>query len=138
KRSLGLRVRWTRRGPDLMHGRCSAKAFSLVVSDKHRLANQACIDLDELSQERLLMRTYCEQAEQIAALLRSRNITAAHSHELSSDAISCLCLMPISGSLWCPVASRSWTACHACLSTNGRSTAPSTSTPSQAGRGAVP
>jgi DNA-binding transcriptional LysR family regulator len=62
-----------------------SEGFSLVVSDKHRLANQASIDLDELSQERLLMRTYCEQAAQIAALLRSRNITAAHTDELSSE-----------------------------------------------------
>ena len=61
------------------------EGFALVVSDKHRLANQQAIDLDELGQERLLMRPYCEQAEQITALLRSRNITAAHTHELSSE-----------------------------------------------------
>ena len=31
------------------------------------------------------MRPYCEQAEQMAALLRSRSVTAAHTHELSSE-----------------------------------------------------
>jgi DNA-binding transcriptional LysR family regulator len=62
-----------------------SEGFSLVVSDKHRLANQASVDLNELSQERLLLRTYCEQAEQIAALLRSRNVAAAHTDELSSE-----------------------------------------------------
>ena len=31
------------------------------------------------------MRPYCEQAEQMAALLRSRNIKSAHTHELSSE-----------------------------------------------------
>jgi DNA-binding transcriptional LysR family regulator len=61
------------------------EGFSLVVSDKHRLANQEAIDLDEIGQERPLMRPYCEQAEQITALLRSRNITAAHTYELSSE-----------------------------------------------------
>jgi DNA-binding transcriptional LysR family regulator len=59
--------------------------FSLVVSGKHRLANQRAVDLDELGQERLLMRPYCEQAEQVAALLRSRNISSSQAHELSSE-----------------------------------------------------
>jgi DNA-binding transcriptional LysR family regulator len=61
------------------------EGLSLVVSDKHRLASRLAVDLDELSQERLLLRTYCEQAEQMAALLRSRNIASAHTHELSSE-----------------------------------------------------
>jgi DNA-binding transcriptional LysR family regulator len=61
------------------------EGFSLVVSDKHRLANQHAVDLDEVGQERLLMRPYCEQAEQVSAFLRSRNIASAHTHELSSE-----------------------------------------------------
>ena len=32
-----------------------------------------------------MLRNYCEQAEQVTALLRSRNITCAHTHELSSE-----------------------------------------------------
>ena len=43
------------------------------------------VDLDELTQERLLLRPYCEQAEQMAALLRSRSVNSAHTHELSSE-----------------------------------------------------
>ena len=57
----------------------------LVVNAKHRLAGRPAADLEELTQERLLLRPYCEQAEQMAALLRSRNIASAHTHELSSE-----------------------------------------------------
>ena len=56
-----------------------------MVNAGHRLARRPAIDLDELTQERLLLRPYCEQAEQMAALLRSRSINSAHTHELSSD-----------------------------------------------------
>ena len=61
------------------------ESFSLVVNAGHRLARNSAIDLDELTQERLLLRPYCEQAEQMAALLRSRSINSAHTHELSSE-----------------------------------------------------
>jgi len=61
------------------------ESFSLVVNAKHRLAGKPAVDLDELTQERLLLRPYCEQAEQLTAFLRSRNITSAHTHELSSE-----------------------------------------------------
>jgi DNA-binding transcriptional LysR family regulator len=62
------------------------ESFSLVVNAGHRLARKGGgTDLDELTQERLLLRPYCEQAEQMAALLRSRNIRSAHTHELSSE-----------------------------------------------------
>jgi DNA-binding transcriptional LysR family regulator len=59
--------------------------FSLVVNAKHRLARAPAADLDELTQERLLLRPYCEQAEQMAALLRSRSVYSAHTHELLSE-----------------------------------------------------
>jgi DNA-binding transcriptional LysR family regulator len=59
--------------------------FSLVVNVRHRLAGNPTADLDELRQERLLVRPYCEQVQQLAALLRSRHINSAHTHELSSE-----------------------------------------------------
>jgi len=61
------------------------ESLTLVVNMKHRLASQGAADLEEITQERLLLRTYCEQAEQMATLLRSRNINPAHTHELSSE-----------------------------------------------------
>jgi len=59
--------------------------YSLLVNSRHRLAGRLAADLDELTQERMLLRPYCEQAQQLAALLRSRKISSAHTHELSSD-----------------------------------------------------
>jgi DNA-binding transcriptional LysR family regulator len=61
------------------------ESFSLVVNAKHRLAGKGVADLEDIALERLLVRTYCEQAEQMDALLRSRNITSVHPHELSSE-----------------------------------------------------
>jgi len=61
------------------------EGFSLVVNARHPLADKPAVDPDELSQERLLLRPYCEQAEQLTAFLRSRKITSAYSHELSSE-----------------------------------------------------
>jgi DNA-binding transcriptional LysR family regulator len=61
------------------------ESFSLVVNAGHRLARKSTVDLEELTQERLLLRRYCEQAEQMAALLRSRSVDSAHTHELSSE-----------------------------------------------------
>jgi DNA-binding transcriptional LysR family regulator len=67
------------------------ESFSLVVNARHRLACKPAADLDELTQEHLLLRPYCEQAEQMAALLRSRSVNSAHTHELSSrDLLSLL------------------------------------------------
>jgi DNA-binding transcriptional LysR family regulator len=61
------------------------ESFSLVINAKHRLAGKSAAELDELIQERLLLRPYCERAEQLTALLRSRKINSANTHELSSE-----------------------------------------------------
>jgi DNA-binding transcriptional LysR family regulator len=61
------------------------EGFSLVVNAGHHLARKSAAGLDDLAQERLLLRPYCEQSGQVAALLRSRGISAAQSHELSSE-----------------------------------------------------
>jgi DNA-binding transcriptional LysR family regulator len=61
------------------------EGYSLVVSGNHRLAKAKAVELEELAQERLLARTYCEQAEEIMAVLRSRKINCAHTHELSAE-----------------------------------------------------
>jgi DNA-binding transcriptional LysR family regulator len=61
------------------------ESFSLVVNANHRLARESAADLDELAHERLLLRPYCEQAEHVAGLLRSRGVNSSHTHELSSE-----------------------------------------------------
>jgi DNA-binding transcriptional LysR family regulator len=61
------------------------EGYSLVVSRQHKFAGLSAVDLDQLSQERLLLRPYCEQAGEMAALLRSRNVVPAHTYELFSE-----------------------------------------------------
>jgi DNA-binding transcriptional LysR family regulator len=61
------------------------EGFDLVSNGGHRLANQKPVELDDLSQERLLVRTYCEQANDLTELLQSHNIRMAHSHELTCE-----------------------------------------------------
>jgi DNA-binding transcriptional LysR family regulator len=59
--------------------------FVLIVNAQHRLADRAAVTTDDLRQERLLTRTYCEQAEQLAAQLRIRGLGEVLSHEISSE-----------------------------------------------------
>jgi DNA-binding transcriptional LysR family regulator len=61
------------------------EGFDLVINSDHRFANQKPVDLADLRQERLLVRTYCEQASNLTELLQSHNIRVSHSHELTSE-----------------------------------------------------
>jgi DNA-binding transcriptional LysR family regulator len=61
------------------------EGISLVVNAQHRLAQRDKAELGDLRQERLLMRTYCEQADQLAALLRSHDIGGSQTHEVASE-----------------------------------------------------
>lgn len=59
--------------------------FVVLVDGTHRHAGHSSVRLEDLNQERMLVRTYCEQAEPLAALLRSREVKAATSHEVSAE-----------------------------------------------------
>jgi DNA-binding transcriptional LysR family regulator len=59
--------------------------FSLLVNAAHPLASRESVSVDDLREERLLVRSYCEHAEAIAGLLRDGGIDTAHSHEVSSE-----------------------------------------------------
>lgn len=59
--------------------------YALIVNALHRLAKRDSFDIDELRQERLLVRTYCEQAEPLAAQLRGLGFSAGSGHEVSSE-----------------------------------------------------
>src|SRR5262245_5613577 len=61
------------------------EGFELAVNVSHTLAQQAKIGIDDLRQERLLVRTYCEQAGEFAEVMRSRDINIARGHELTSE-----------------------------------------------------
>lgn len=58
----------------------------LVVPHEHRLAGRnGAIDLSELTRERLLVRSYCEQANELGALLRSRGVALGAYHSVVSE-----------------------------------------------------
>jgi DNA-binding transcriptional LysR family regulator len=61
------------------------EGFDLIVGNSNRLANRDTVEVVELQQERLLVRTFCEQANQLVEVLRAQNIKMAHSHELTSE-----------------------------------------------------
>ena len=61
------------------------EGYSLVVGARHRLAHVRSASLGDIGGEKLLLRSYCEQAEEMNALLRTRGITASQVHEMSSD-----------------------------------------------------
>jgi DNA-binding transcriptional LysR family regulator len=60
--------------------------FQVAINAGHKLAGQTEIDVDDLRQQRILVRTHCEHAAQFAGLLSSRDINIAHGHELTCEA----------------------------------------------------
>jgi DNA-binding transcriptional LysR family regulator len=61
------------------------ESYLLGVSTTHRLANRAAVDFEDLREETLLLRRYCENAEKVIAILRSHGIDMDHGHEISSE-----------------------------------------------------
>jgi len=61
-----------------------SEPFVLAVNAGHRLAHGP-VQLSDLGHERLLIRGYCEQAEQTASLVRSHRLSHGHHHEVSSE-----------------------------------------------------
>jgi DNA-binding transcriptional LysR family regulator len=61
------------------------ESFCLVARDKHQLASRSPVEIEDLRAEQILRRSYCEQDEQAAAILRARGIDADLGHEIGSD-----------------------------------------------------
>lgn len=61
------------------------EGFTLITSAQHRLAERETVEIDDVRHERMLVRTYCEYAEPLAALLRQREVGSGHGHEVSSE-----------------------------------------------------
>ena len=61
------------------------EGFILLVNAQHRLARSPSIELQELRQERLLLRTYCEHAAPTATLLRTHGLDIDHSFQVTSE-----------------------------------------------------
>lgn len=61
------------------------EGFHLGVTEQHALAQAPTATLDDLRQERLMIRTYCESTENLLGLLRARDFDVARFHEVSAE-----------------------------------------------------
>jgi DNA-binding transcriptional LysR family regulator len=61
------------------------ESFGLLAGSAHPLHSRGGIAVDDLRQERLLVRTYCEQAGEFAELMRGRDIDVMRGHEVMSE-----------------------------------------------------
>ena len=59
--------------------------FQLAVSNTHAFAQRENIALDELRQERMMVRTYCETTQELLDFLRGREFDVTRFHEVSAD-----------------------------------------------------
>jgi DNA-binding transcriptional LysR family regulator len=59
--------------------------FQLFVSAMHMLAKRKSIAIDDLKDERLVVRTYCETTPGILEVLRGREFDVSRFHEVSAD-----------------------------------------------------
>ncbi len=57
----------------------------LAVSNQHPLAKRDAVEPDDLANERLLLRTYCEVAGEFEDFLKSRQLHTVVSHKIVSD-----------------------------------------------------
>ena len=61
------------------------EGFALIVSHDHKLARQSDLTLAALASEPFLSRPYCENSDQLAAMLQSLGIAIRLQHSLSND-----------------------------------------------------
>jgi DNA-binding transcriptional LysR family regulator len=59
--------------------------FQLLVHTAHALAGRPSISLDELKQERLMIRAYCETTESLLDMLRAQDFDVSRFHEVSAE-----------------------------------------------------
>jgi DNA-binding transcriptional LysR family regulator len=59
--------------------------FQLLVHNGHAMAARSKISVDDLRQERLMVRTYCETTESLLDMLRALDFDIARFHEVSGE-----------------------------------------------------
>jgi DNA-binding transcriptional LysR family regulator len=59
--------------------------FHLLVHSMHAFAGRPAVPLDDLRQERLMIRTYCDSTDKLLDLLRARDFDVTRFHEVSAD-----------------------------------------------------
>lgn len=62
------------------------ESFHLALTGQHILAQAPRVTLDDLRQERLMIRTYCESTTNLLSLLRDHQFDVARYHEVSAEA----------------------------------------------------
>jgi DNA-binding transcriptional LysR family regulator len=60
------------------------ESLDLILSCKHPLAGRPSVDAEDIAHERLVRSSYCEHAENAAAVLAARNLDVRHGHEVTS------------------------------------------------------
>ncbi len=61
------------------------ESFQLIANTKHRLMGREVVTFDDLRDEPLITRSYCEHAAPLADLCRSHDLGIEHAHELNSQ-----------------------------------------------------
>ncbi len=61
------------------------ESFQLVVNRRHPLADKDHVEFEELEQQQLLSRGYCEYAARLSAALRAGNVDTGSSHDVSCE-----------------------------------------------------
>ena len=82
---LGIAVEIDREWDRLDSWPLFTEKFVLLVNSAHRLAGHTDVSFEDLREERLLMRTYCEHAEELATFLRANAVPVDHAHEVNSE-----------------------------------------------------
>ena len=59
--------------------------FQIVVNSMHRLANAGSVALDDLKEERFVVRTYCELTPMVLEFLRSQEFDIERQHETGAE-----------------------------------------------------
>jgi DNA-binding transcriptional LysR family regulator len=59
--------------------------FQLAVNGMHVFAKQGSVALDDLRQERMMIRTYCETTQDLLDLLRTLEFDVSRFHEVSAE-----------------------------------------------------
>ena len=59
--------------------------FLFVTSHTHRLANRSMVTMEDLSDERLVLRPYCDSTNVLLSVLRDRGVAVENCDEITSD-----------------------------------------------------
>lgn len=59
--------------------------FLLVTSPQHRLANRAAVTLEDLRDERFVLRPYCDSTNEVLSVFQDRGIAVETCDEIASD-----------------------------------------------------